>query len=130
MAISSKPTEHHWNSSQYSTILLSCDALSSSRDGFGSLIPNMTSTAETGTEFYDRSLTSRRYALVGMVCSGVFSCCCIIAGISIMVTDKEDGATAAIGVLSSSKLQKDMIFLVLNLIVTICTESTGFVRGI
>ncbi|KAG2747004.1 hypothetical protein P692DRAFT_20835264, partial [Suillus brevipes Sb2] len=47
-----------------------------------------------------------------------------------MATDKEDGATAAIVVLSSSKLQRDMIVLVLTLIVTLCTESTGFVHGI
>lgn len=47
-----------------------------------------------------------------------------------MATYKEDGATAAIVVSSSSKLQKDMIALVLNFIVTLCTESTGFVHGI
>ncbi|KAG2039631.1 hypothetical protein BDR03DRAFT_951662 [Suillus americanus] len=125
-ATSSKPTDHYWDP----TSLLSCDALPNPRDEFGSLISDTTSITETGTEFYNRSLTSRRYALVGMVCSGVASCCCIIAGIFIMATDKEGGVMAEITVISSSKLQKEIITLGLNFIVTLCTESTGFVHGI
>ncbi|KAG2070430.1 hypothetical protein BDR04DRAFT_1155650 [Suillus decipiens] len=47
-----------------------------------------------------------------------------------MVADKEDGGKAEMSLLLSSGLQKEMVALVLNLIVTICTESTGFVHGI
>ncbi|KAG1872329.1 hypothetical protein DFJ58DRAFT_722265 [Suillus subalutaceus] len=124
---SSKPTDHYWD---WDPSLLSCDTLPSPRHDLGSLISDTTSIIETGTEFYDRSVTSRRYALVGMVCSGVVSCCCIIAGIFIMATDKEGGMMAEITVILSSNLQKEMITLGLNLIVTLCTESTGFVHGI
>ncbi|KIK42766.1 hypothetical protein CY34DRAFT_755359 [Suillus luteus UH-Slu-Lm8-n1] len=47
----------------------------------GPIISDAKFTADTRTDFYDRNLTSRRYALVGMACSSIFSCLCIVAGI-------------------------------------------------
>lgn len=120
---SSKPIERYWDPTSF----LSYDALPNPQDDLDS---DTTSTTETKTAFYDHSLTSRRYALVGMACSGVVSCCCIIASIFIMVGDKEDGGKAEMSLLLSSGLQKEMVALMLNLIVTICTQSTGFVHGI
>ncbi|KAG2043739.1 hypothetical protein BDR03DRAFT_1004986 [Suillus americanus] len=105
MEASSKPTDES---------LHPYDALSYDPD-FDSIISDTKFTADTRTDFYDRSLTSRRYALVGVACSSIFSCSCITAGIVI---------------LANHGRQKEMLTITLNLIVTLCTESTGFVQGI
>ncbi|KAG2351593.1 hypothetical protein BDR07DRAFT_1616840 [Suillus spraguei] len=79
MAASSKPTEEIFHPSS----LLAYDALSY-HQGSDSIISDAKITADTKTDFYDRSLTSRRYALVGVACSSIFSCSCIVAGIVIV----------------------------------------------
>jgi hypothetical protein len=50
------------------------------------------SIAQTGSSFYDRSLTSCSYALAGLACSSIFSISCIIAGTVIVVTRGGNGA--------------------------------------
>ncbi|OAX43106.1 hypothetical protein K503DRAFT_766201 [Rhizopogon vinicolor AM-OR11-026] len=102
-------------------------AIMNHQDDFDSITSDTKSTAETGTDFYDRSLTSRRYALAGVVCSGIFSISCIIAGTVIIATR---GTNGAISCSFNSNLQHEILALVLNLIVTLCTESTGLVHGI
>ncbi|OAX31802.1 hypothetical protein K503DRAFT_48760 [Rhizopogon vinicolor AM-OR11-026] len=97
------------------------------QDDFDSITSDTKSTAETGTDFYDRSLTSRGYALAGVTCSGIFSISCIIAGAVIIATR---GTNGAISYSLNSNLQHEILALVLNLIVTLCTESTGLVHGI
>jgi hypothetical protein len=87
----------------------------------------MTSTTETETDFYDRSLTSRRYTLAGVACSSIFSMGCIIAGTFIIATRR---GNRAIQYQPDSNLEKGMLVLVLNLIVTLCTESTVFRCGL
>ncbi|KAG2151192.1 uncharacterized protein EDB93DRAFT_1327749 [Suillus bovinus] len=95
--------------------------------------------SDTGTHFYDRNLTSRRYALVGVACSSIFSCLCIIAGVltlakhgilgvtrlPYLVVDMDDGSNTR-----RLSLQGQILTLILDLIVTLCTESVGFVHGI
>ncbi|KAG1773833.1 hypothetical protein EDD22DRAFT_984127 [Suillus occidentalis] len=102
------------------------------------MISNAKFAADTGTDFYDRSLTSRRYALVGVALSSIFSCSCIVAGIvalanygvmgvtviNFMVFVSSDNASIQLGRL------KETLALAFNLIVTLCTESIGFVHGI
>jgi hypothetical protein len=102
-----------------------------------SMISNVKFTAGTGADFYDRSFTSRRYALVGVACSSIFSCSCIIAGI---VTLANHGVTGVAHMhmqlmyLTTYEppldLRKEILALAFNLIVTLCTESIGFVHGI
>ncbi|KAG0692687.1 hypothetical protein DFH29DRAFT_1044557, partial [Suillus ampliporus] len=104
------------------------DALPNREDDFGLIISGAKSTAGTGTDFYDRSLTSRRYALVGIACSTIVSCCFIIAGIANMVYHKE--GNGAVQIPLSSNLSKEILALMLNLMITLCTESIGFVHGI
>ncbi|KAG2046593.1 hypothetical protein BDR06DRAFT_171382 [Suillus hirtellus] len=94
-------------------------------------------TADTGTNFYDRSLTSRRYALVGVACSSIFSCLCIITGIFTVLSQGIMGATPLSKLrlknpAASSQLswQVNILTLILDLIVMLCTESIGFVHGI
>ncbi|KAG1749040.1 uncharacterized protein EDB91DRAFT_1112168 [Suillus paluster] len=123
MATSSKPTEQNLHASS----LLAYKALPDHQDDFDSITSYSKTTAETGNDFYDRSLTSRRYALVGVACSCIVSCCCIIAGTVIVATRRGNGAIP-IGI--NNNLQKEMLVLILNLIVTLCTESTGFVHSI
>ncbi|KAG1879109.1 hypothetical protein F4604DRAFT_1651931 [Suillus subluteus] len=92
-------------------------------------------TADTRTDFYDHSLTTRRrYALVGVACSSIFSCSCILAGIVTLAKHGVDGAAVA-NLVNPEKdtqlyLQGEILSLTLNLIVTLCTESIGFVHGI
>ncbi|KAG1785596.1 uncharacterized protein HD556DRAFT_106827 [Suillus plorans] len=74
LAASSKPTEENW----YPSNLLAYNALPA-HQAFDSPISDAKSTADTRTDFYDRSLTSRRYALIGVACSSIFSCICITA---------------------------------------------------
>ncbi|KAG2074408.1 hypothetical protein BDR04DRAFT_1140672 [Suillus decipiens] len=91
-------------------------------------------TADTGTDFYDRSPTSRRWALVGVACSSLFSYSCIVAGIITLANHGVMGV--AVPSLANPKpgdmlpLQNEILALALNLIVTLSTESTGFVHGI
>ncbi|KAG1861811.1 hypothetical protein DFJ58DRAFT_744197 [Suillus subalutaceus] len=96
-------------------------------------------TADTRTDFYDRGLTSRSCALVGVACSGIFSCSCIVAATVILakhgiygvaVPDLITIFNATESQLSQLSLQAEILTLALNLIVTLCTESIGFVHGI
>ncbi|KAG1828831.1 hypothetical protein EV424DRAFT_1536298 [Suillus variegatus] len=124
-------TEGNWNPSS----LLVYNALSGHQD-FDSTISDAKPIADTRTDFYDRSLTSRRYALVGMACSIIFSCLCIITGIVTLASHGIMGATPLNTVGSDSKeysalpLLAEILTLMLDLIVTLCTESIGFVHGI
>ncbi|KAG1858950.1 hypothetical protein DFJ58DRAFT_290753 [Suillus subalutaceus] len=111
------------------------DALPNDQD-FDSTISDAKFTADTRTDFYDRSLTSRRNALVGVACSIILSCSCIVAGIVTLANTGVFGTTNVIikptanpGV-NVMPLQADIMTLVLDLIVTLCTESTGLVHGI
>ncbi|KAG1739831.1 uncharacterized protein EDB91DRAFT_369145 [Suillus paluster] len=124
MAASSKPTEHNWHPSS----LLPYDALPNRQDDFDLIMSSVKSTAGTGTDFYDRSLTSRRYAFVGVAFSTVISCCCITTGIVIMANRGVCGAIPLFE--EDSRLSKEMQTFTLNSLVMICTESTGFVHSI
>jgi hypothetical protein len=134
MVDSFTPPEQTWN--PYN--LHACDALPHRQD---SLISDAQSTVESRTDFYDRSLTSRRYALVGVACSSIISCLCIIVGIVTLAHHGVSGVTvtdmvfiehtnAMIQITQFDLRQREILALVLNLIVTLCTESIGFVHGI
>ncbi|KAG2070258.1 hypothetical protein BDR04DRAFT_1100490 [Suillus decipiens] len=128
MAASSKPTEENFHPST----LLAYDALSY-QQGFDLIISDAKITADTKTDFYDRSLTSRRYALIGVACSSIFSCSCIVAGIVIVANYGTFGVFAVnleTYALREILLLREILGLTLNLIVTLCTESIGFVHGI
>ncbi|KAG0706321.1 hypothetical protein DFH29DRAFT_901827 [Suillus ampliporus] len=62
-----------------------------------------------------------------MACSCIFSCCCIIAGTVVIAALKGNGVIP-IGL--NNNLQKEMLVLILNLVVTLSTESTGFIHSI
>ncbi|KAG2359425.1 hypothetical protein BDR07DRAFT_1378719 [Suillus spraguei] len=116
------------------TGLLVCDALPNQQD-FNSIISDTKSIVDTRTDFYDRSLKSRRYAFVGLACSSIFSCSCIVTGIAILA--KHGVIGTAVGNLVHTEegltqllLQKEILNLALNVTVTLCTESIGFVHGI
>ncbi|KAG1756123.1 hypothetical protein EDB19DRAFT_453089 [Suillus lakei] len=127
MAASSEQTEQHWHPSGY----LPYDPLSNGQDDFDSMMSNTKSITGTGTDFYSPSLTSRRYALVGVAFSSVISCCCITAGVFILATHGVSQVTPLVSLdAASSTLPSEIWSLMLNLLVTICTESTGFVHGI
>jgi hypothetical protein len=120
MATPTKSTST-WNPSSY----LAYDALFNQLDDSHSV----TLDVKSAPDFYDRSLTSRRCALAGVVCTSIVSCCCIIAGAVISTTP--GGAANAISAGHNSvALRKEMLVISLNLIVTLCTESTGFVHNI
>ncbi|KAG1858959.1 hypothetical protein DFJ58DRAFT_290984 [Suillus subalutaceus] len=124
MAASSKPTDE--SSHSYDTPPNDQD--------FDWMISDAMSTADTRTDFYDRSLTSRRYALVGVACSSIFSCLCIVAGI-ITLANHGISTVAVVNLINPDKyvqlfLQEEMVPLAFNLIVTLCTESIGFIHGI
>jgi hypothetical protein len=123
MSVSSNHTKQSWHPSS----LLAYAAIPNSQDDFDSISSEVKSTAETRTNFYGRSLTSRRYALAGVACSTIFSISCIIAAIAVITTR---GVNGAIHFPINAPLQAEMLALVLTLIVTLCTESTGFVHGI
>ncbi|KAG1803411.1 uncharacterized protein BJ212DRAFT_1549517 [Suillus subaureus] len=99
------------------------------------LIRILSSPFVSRTNFYDRSLTSRRYALVGMACSGIFGCSCIVASI---ITLANQGVFGVTNVTNYSTylpgswlpMKREILALALDLIVTLCTESIGFVHGI
>ncbi|OJA17152.1 hypothetical protein AZE42_13235 [Rhizopogon vesiculosus] len=123
MKASSKPTKQDWDPSS----LLNYTAIQNPQDDFDSITCEVKSTPETASDSYDLDLTSRRYALAGVACSGILSSCCIIAGTVIIATR---GGNGAIQFALYSDLQVVILGLVLNLIVTLCTESTGLVHGI
>ncbi|KAG1847552.1 hypothetical protein DFJ58DRAFT_730160 [Suillus subalutaceus] len=106
------------------------DALPNDQD-FDWMISDAKFTADTTTDFYDRSLTSRRYALVGVACSSIFSCLCIIAGSVTLANRGFTGAAVVIPDINNTQFPvQEMFTLTLNLIVTLCTESIGFVHSI
>jgi len=111
--------------------LHSYDALPYNKD-FDSMISDTKFTADTRTDFYDRGLSCRRYALIGVACSSVFSCSCIIAGIVILAKHGFSGVTAATtsSIDCTLHMQKEILSMTFNFIVTLCTESIGFVHGI
>jgi hypothetical protein len=103
------------------------------------MISNAKFTADTGTDFYDRSLTSRRYALVGVAFSSIFSCSCIVAGIVTVANHGAMGVTVfnmvstgpgSLNAMNQLGQLKEILTLAFNLIITLCTESIGFVHGI
>ena len=119
---SSTPAKQGWHPSS-----LAYAAIPNLQDDFDSITSEAKSTAESGTDFYDLGRTSRRCALVGLVFSCIFSISCIIAGTVIIATY---GGSGVIEYPHTSSSHKEMLALVLNLIVTVCTESTGFAHGI
>ncbi|KIK42765.1 hypothetical protein CY34DRAFT_755321 [Suillus luteus UH-Slu-Lm8-n1] len=128
MAASSKVTED----SSHLSSLFAYDALLNHQD-LDSMISNAKFIAGTGADFYDRRLTSRKYALVGVACSFIFSCSCIIAGIVTLANHGVMGVTVIYyGLIETLQLEtpKDILALAFNLIVMLCTESIGFVHGI
>ncbi|KAG1879114.1 hypothetical protein F4604DRAFT_1923267 [Suillus subluteus] len=138
MTVSSNPTDE----SSHPSGLLAYDALQNYQD-FDSMMSDAKFTADTRTEFYDRSLTVRNCALVGVACSGIFSCSCIVGSIVILAKHGIYGVavpnlinleTATLSQLQSQSsrlfLQREILTLALDLIVTLCTESIGFVHGI
>ncbi|KAG1861670.1 hypothetical protein F4604DRAFT_1097462 [Suillus subluteus] len=125
MAASSNPTDE--SSHLY-------DALPNDQE-LDSIISDAKFIADTRTEFYDPCLTSRRYALVGVACSTIFSCSCIIAGIVTLANHGVLGVTVTDifvlnTVMNPLPLQGEILALALNLIVTLCTESIGLVHSI
>jgi hypothetical protein len=125
MKAPSKPTERLWHPS----CLLPYDfpMIPDPEHDFDSITFEVKSTVDTTTDLYDRSLTSRRYVLAGVLCTNIFSIGCIIAGTAIIATLQGNGA---IQYLPNSNLPGEMLSLILNLIVTLCTESTGLVHSI
>ncbi|KAG1739833.1 uncharacterized protein EDB91DRAFT_1082214 [Suillus paluster] len=103
MATSSNPTEQNWHPSS----LLPYDALPNHHDDFDSMVFNAKSTAGTGTNF-TTALLLHHYRGFHYSNSGSFL-----------------GGTGDGTVLSAEALT-----LILDLLVTICTEFTGFVHGI
>ncbi|KAG1859364.1 hypothetical protein DFJ58DRAFT_701645 [Suillus subalutaceus] len=88
-------------------------------------------TVDTGTDFYDRSLTSRRYARIGVAFSSIFSFSCIVAGIVILTNHGIMGLAMVISDIDHNQsLAQEILTLTLNFIVMLCTESTGLVHGI
>ncbi|KAG1858259.1 hypothetical protein C8R48DRAFT_267259 [Suillus tomentosus] len=70
-----------------------------------------------------------------MACSSIFSCSCIIAGIVTLARHGISGVTPLHMVNLNAESfhlppQMEILTLMLDLIVTLCTESTGFVHGI
>ncbi|KAG1731098.1 uncharacterized protein EDB91DRAFT_734337 [Suillus paluster] len=129
MVTSSIPTEQDWQSP---ASLPAYDSLPHRHYDFNSIMSNAKSTAETGTDFYDRGLTTRKYALAGVACSSIVSCCCITAGTVVMSTCGISGGVWLAGNATAvpSYLQSEMLVLTLNLIITLCTESIGFIHSI
>ncbi|KIJ70408.1 hypothetical protein HYDPIDRAFT_23519 [Hydnomerulius pinastri MD-312] len=83
----------------------------------------------TGPEFYDRSNLSRKVGLVGVGFAVLFSLFCIFEGIMIFLS-KNAISSGVVVVSLGHGWQKELLCLGLNLMVTACTEATGFVHGI
>ncbi|KAG2153689.1 uncharacterized protein EDB93DRAFT_209325 [Suillus bovinus] len=126
MSASSKPTEHLSG-------LLAYNALPGYQP-FDSIMSDAKSIADDRANFYNRSLTSRGYALVGVASSIIFSCLCIIAGTVTLIHHGISGVTllnlVEVEEFSQLMLQAEILTLILDLIVTLCTESIGFVHVI
>ncbi|KAG1802786.1 uncharacterized protein HD556DRAFT_1437842 [Suillus plorans] len=121
MPASSKPMVKNW----YPLRLLPYEPLPDNSDT--ELI------AVTGTDLYDRSLISRTYATAGLVLSTIISVCCIIAGVVILTISGVSGVIPLMrlgGTELQKSLQVELLSLILNALVTLCTESTGFVHSI
>jgi hypothetical protein len=126
MATSSKLTDE--SSHPYDTL--------PNDQGFESIISDTKFTADTKTDLYDRSLTSRRNALVRVAFSSIFSCSCIVAGIVALANHGVSGVTNVTNtpVVNESvnplPWQGEILVLALTFIVMLCTESIGIVHGI
>lgn len=83
----------------------------------------------TGPEFYDRSKLSRMVGLVGVGIAALFGWLCTFAGFMIFLS-KNTISSGVVVISLSSSWQKEPLCLGLNLLVTACTEATGFVHGI
>lgn len=83
----------------------------------------------TGPEFYDRSKLSRTMGLVGLGVAALFGVGCICAGV--MIPPSQNPKTSGIVVVTlKDSWDREILCLGLNLMVTACTEATGFVHGI
>ncbi|KAG2119433.1 hypothetical protein DEU56DRAFT_747210 [Suillus clintonianus] len=103
------------------------------QDDLDPVLSTATPTARAGVEFYDRSLTTRRYAFVGLAFSSIISCCCVATGAVIIATHGVSGVIPLMklgGAMQHSTLPSELLTLILNLLVTICTEATGFIHSI
>ncbi|KAG1811128.1 uncharacterized protein BJ212DRAFT_1589406 [Suillus subaureus] len=116
MATSSKPADE--SSRPY-------DALLNDQD-FDWMVSDAKFSADTRTNFYDRSLTSRRYALVGMACSGIVT----LANHGVFGVTGTHLTVHAYNFNNPLPLKGEILALALNFIVTLCTESIGLVHGI
>ncbi|KAG2033646.1 hypothetical protein BDR03DRAFT_1014161 [Suillus americanus] len=103
---------------------------------FDSMTSDAKFTTDARTDFYD--LRSRRNTLVGVACSIIFSCSCIVAGIVILANHGVMGiAMTKLVILDAENgsgqvliLQGEILALAINFIVTLCTESMGLVHSI
>ncbi|KAH7917402.1 hypothetical protein BV22DRAFT_1135438 [Leucogyrophana mollusca] len=84
-------------------------------------------TNTDGTEIYDRSQGARTLALIGLGVSVIFGGFCVVAGIIIAVTHH---SITGIFVISIDNSRAAGMKLALNLAVTLCTESIGFVHSV
>lgn len=83
----------------------------------------------TGPEFYDRSNSSREVGLVGVGVAALFGCLCIFEGF--MIFRSQNTISSGVMVVSlRNSWEKELVCLGLNLMVTGCTDATGFVHGI
>lgn len=83
----------------------------------------------TGPEFYDRSNLSRRAALVGVGVTALFGWFCIFMGFMIFLS-KETISSGIVVISLRNNWERELLCLALNLMVTACTEATGFVHGV
>lgn len=90
---------------------------------------NLKTKQTTGPEFYDRSNLSRKVGLVGVGVAALFGWICIFEGFMIFLSKNTISSGVVVFSLRNS-WEKELFCLGLNLIVTACTEATGFVHGI
>lgn len=83
----------------------------------------------TGPEFYDRSNISRWVGLVGVGVAALFGWLCIIEGFMIFLS-KNTISSGIVVITLRNGWEKELLCLGLNLMVTACTEATGFVHAI
>ncbi|KAH7924928.1 hypothetical protein BV22DRAFT_474511 [Leucogyrophana mollusca] len=81
-----------------------------------------------GTEIYDRSRRARTLALIGLGVSVIFGGFCVVAGITIAVTHHSITGVFVISI--DNWWAAEILKLALNLAVTLCTESIGFVHSV
>ncbi|KAG6333760.1 hypothetical protein ID866_5322, partial [Astraeus odoratus] len=116
----------------------SCSSGGSYRDTYFSSSTDMTTDFDrftwkqkpvTGPEFYDRSLLSKKFALVGVFISACFSVGCIVCSAEIFLS--KNAISAGVVVVPLTRWwQRELVSLGLNLLVATCTEATGFVHAI